>query len=97
MWSTYNCILKVEVPQSFFYAVIVTFLLQGSGPLPGPLSRLLSNTQKCVVQGDTHVDKARDFIGKGMQAERRRVKKKPRKTSLPHGSLTIFKLTFQCH
>ena len=26
---------------------------------------LLSNTWKCIVQGHTHVDKARGFIGKG--------------------------------
>ena len=26
--------------------------------------RALSNTQKCIVQGDTCADKARDFIGK---------------------------------
>ena len=26
---------------------------------------LLSNTQKLIVQGDTRVDKARNFIGKG--------------------------------
>ena len=34
------------------------------GPLPGPESGLLSNTQKWIVWRDTHVDKARDFIGK---------------------------------
>ena len=26
---------------------------------------LLSNTQKCIVRGDTCADKARDFFGKG--------------------------------
>ena len=40
-------------------------LLQEEGPLPGPESRFLSNTQKWVVWGDTCADKARDFIGKG--------------------------------
>ena len=59
-------------------------------PLPGAKDGCFSNTQKCIVQGDTHADKARAFIGKGMQAERRMVKK-PRKTTLPGGSLTIFK------
>ena len=39
-------------------------LLQEGGPLPGPGSGLLSNTQKWIVQGDTCADKARDFIGK---------------------------------
>ena len=40
-------------------------LLQEGGPLPGPMSRLLSNTRKWVVWGETHADKARDIIGKG--------------------------------
>lgn len=35
------------------------------GPLPGPESGLLSNTQKCIVRRDTLADKAGDFIGKG--------------------------------
>ena len=39
-------------------------LLQEGGPLPGPESGLLSNTQKGIVQGDTYADKARDFIRK---------------------------------
>ena len=40
-------------------------LLQERGPLPGPETGLLSNTQKRIVRGDTCADKARDFIGKG--------------------------------
>ena len=40
-------------------------LLQEGGPLPGPETGLLSNTQKWIVWGDTCADKARDFIGKG--------------------------------
>ena len=40
-------------------------LLQEGGPLPGPKTGLLSNTQKWIVQGDTRADKARDFIVKG--------------------------------
>ena len=40
-------------------------LLQEGGPLPGPESGLLPNTWKWIVRGDTHADKARDFIGKG--------------------------------
>ena len=40
-------------------------LLQEGGPLPGPETGLLSNTQKWIVQGDTCADKARDFIEKG--------------------------------
>ena len=35
------------------------------GPLPGPESRLSSNTRKWTVQGDTYADKARESIGKG--------------------------------
>ena len=42
-------------------------LLQEGGPLPGPKTGLLSNTQKWIVQGDTCADKAKDFIGKGHQ------------------------------
>ena len=40
-------------------------ILQEGQPLPGLESRLLSNTQKWIGQGDIRVDKARDFIGKG--------------------------------
>ena len=40
-------------------------MFQEGGPLPGPETGLLSNTQKWIVQGDTCADKARDFIGKG--------------------------------
>ena len=40
-------------------------LLQEGGPLPGPETRLLCNTRKWTVWGDTCADKARDFIGKG--------------------------------
>ena len=43
----------------------VVNLLQEGGPLPGPKTGLLSNTQKWIVRGDTCADKARDFIGKG--------------------------------
>ena len=47
-----------------------TQVLQEEGPLPGPKSGLLSNTQKWIVQGDARADKARDFIGKGHQGKR---------------------------
>ena len=40
-------------------------VLQEGGPLPGSESMLLSNTWKWIVWGDTCVDKARDFFGKG--------------------------------
>ena len=40
-------------------------LLQETGPLPGPETGLLSNTQKWIVWGDTCADKTKDFIGKG--------------------------------
>ena len=39
--------------------------LQEWRPFPGPKNGLLSNTWKWMVQGDTHADKAKDFIGKG--------------------------------
>jgi len=40
-------------------------VLQEGGPLPGPETGLLSNTQKWIAWGDACADKARDFIGKG--------------------------------
>ena len=40
-------------------------MLQEGGPLPGPETGLLSNTQKWIVWGDTCAEKARDFNGKG--------------------------------
>ena len=40
-------------------------MLQEGGPLPGPKTGLLSNTQKRIVRGDACTDKARDFIGTG--------------------------------
>ena len=42
-------------------------MLQKEGPIPGPESGLFSNIQKWIVQGNTCADKARDFIGKGLQ------------------------------
>ena len=39
--------------------------MQEEGALPGPENGLLSNTWKCIVGGDTHANKAKDFIGKG--------------------------------
>ena len=60
-------------------------LLQERGPLPGPETELLSNTQKRIVQGDTCADKARDFIGKGTRVESSRVRE-PRRTALVRGS-----------
>ena len=44
--------------------IIKIKLLQEGGPIPGPKRGLLSNTRKWTVQGATHADKARDFIGK---------------------------------
>ena len=52
-----------KTPDLTSYTALI--LLQEGGPLPGPESRLLSNTRKWIVQGDTRADKARDFIGKG--------------------------------
>ena len=50
-----------------FLLSAITFyfpLLQERGPIPGPKNGLLSNTWKWIIQGDTCVDKAREFIGK---------------------------------
>ena len=51
--------------QKYCSTELYTVLLQEGGPLPGPETGLLSNTQKWIVWGDTCADKARDFIGKG--------------------------------
>ena len=58
----------------------VLVLLQEGGPLPGPGSGLLSKTRKWIVQGDTCADNAKDFIGKGSQADSSRVRG-PRRTA----------------
>ena len=44
--------------------------LQEEGLLLGPESGLLSNTRRWILQGDTHPDKAKDFIGKGRLGQR---------------------------
>ena len=59
-------------------------LLQEGGPLPGPETGLLSNTQKCIVRADTCADKTRDLLGKGTRVESSRVRE-PRRTALPRG------------
>ena len=66
----------------------VNVMLQEGGPLPGPETELLSNTQKRIVQGDTCADKARDFIGKGTRVESSRVRE-CRRTALPRGSQSL--------
>ena len=45
--------------------IIKIKVLQEGGPIPEPKKGFLSNTWKWTVQGTTHADKARDFIGKG--------------------------------
>ena len=58
--ATYSSILAWRILRNRWAC-----LLQEGGPLPEPESRLLSNTMKWIVQGDTFTNKARDFIGKG--------------------------------
>ena len=58
---------------------IKVVVLQEGGPLPGPDTGLLSNTQKWIVWGDTYADKERDFIVK-MHPGREQQGKEPRKT-----------------
>ena len=52
-------------------------------PFQGPRVGSCLNTWKWVVQGDTHADKARDFIGKGHPG--RAQGWEPRRTALPDG------------
>ena len=61
-----------------------SFCYRKKDPLPGPETGLLSNSRKCIVQGDTCADKARDFIGKGHPVESSRVRE-PRRTFLSQG------------
>ena len=70
---------------SVFLQVRVVFMLQERGPLPGPETGLLSNTQKWIVEIDTCADKARDLLGKGTQVESGSIRV-PRRTALPCGS-----------
>ena len=60
-------------------------VLQEGGPHPWPESGFLSNTWRWIVWGDTWAEKARDFIGKGAQAESSWVRE-PRRTALPRDS-----------
>ena len=57
---------------------------QKGEPLLGPKSRILFNTWKWIVQGDTCAAEARHFISKGSWAESIRVRE-PRRTGLPCG------------
>ena len=57
--------LKLNIQKTKIMASGPITLLQEGGPLPGPETGLLSNTQKWIVRGDACADKARDFIGKG--------------------------------
>ena len=47
-------------------SIFFSNLLQEGGPLPGPKSGLLSDTQPWIVWEDTCADKDRDFAGKGL-------------------------------
>lgn len=44
----------------------------GRGTAAGPESGLLSNTGKCIVQGDTPADKAKDFVGEDAPGDEQR-------------------------
>ena len=58
---------------------------QERGPLPGPKTGLLYNTWKWTVWGDTWVDKARAFTGKGCPG-REQEGEGTRRTVLSHAS-----------
>ena len=64
-------------------------LLQKGRPLPGPESKVLSNTWEWVVQGDTCADKARNFIGEGATVESSRARE-PGRTAMPRGLQSWF-------
>ena len=69
--KSYCVFVVYKVLTAFFFFLnpyatsCITYLLKEGGPLSGPQTGLLSNTQKWIVRGDTSADKARDFIGKG--------------------------------
>ena len=50
-------------------------LLEKGGPFAGPKSGLLSNTQKWIFQGDSHAEKARDFIVNGQLGREQQCKR----------------------
>ena len=60
--SLYSCPLRC-VQTCEIFAPTECWNLREGGPFPGPESGLLPNTWKWIVRGDTHADKARDFIG----------------------------------
>ena len=62
-----SLVCELHKKNFFFLPSAIAFyfpLLQERGPIPGPKNGLLSNTWKWIIQGDTCVDKAREFIGK---------------------------------
>ena len=72
VWSTSGW-AGLRVPQVVRMSVVVKkrshqsrHLLQEGKPLPGSESGLLFNIQKWIIWRDTHADKARVFIGKGL-------------------------------
>ena len=72
------------VYSNFFLLFLVSLFVAGRGTPSRAWDGHLSNTQKWIVRGDIHADKARDFIGKGHPVESSRVRK-PRRTCLSHG------------
>ena len=54
--------------------LILMYLLQEEGLLPGPETRLLFNTRIWIIGGEMHTNKAEDFIGKGQLGREQRGK-----------------------
>ena len=61
---TPSCIIQ-KILRSVLYVSPSIHLLQEGGLNPVPKSKLLSNTQRRVVQRESCADKARDCAGKG--------------------------------
>ena len=107
----FSSLVLTDTVQILFLLVIIHSwrnCCRKRGPLPGPKSGFLFNTQKWIVQGDTRADKARDFIGKwhpGGEQQSKGTQEhyscwlKDRISSFPKGYLITFrpKFTYLIH
>ena len=67
--AVYFCILVSILELCSLMELNYLEMLLDLGPLPGPESRLLSNTWKWIFHADIHTSKARDFIQPGRERQ----------------------------